>query len=158
MALYTPEPGIWICLAIKFAAAIQSEGFSSNSSSVISAGFMADGVLSMILSNFYEMWHLHMGLISESLQVSGVVDARFLLKTFFDKLISHCQPLHWGLLDIFNGITYFPLERSLYLKTHVSLLQSCTIFSYSNAFRVFLAVWSVPFQKLVAAFFSMKII
>ncbi|XP_051789628.1 LOW QUALITY PROTEIN: vacuolar fusion protein CCZ1 homolog [Erpetoichthys calabaricus] len=77
---------------------------------------MLDSVYGAVLQQCYNMYKLFNGRFSKAMDEGGVALLRERLEKFFYRYL---QALHLGscdLLDVFGGISFFPLDKMTYLK------------------------------------------
>jgi len=140
---YQPEKDFWLIMTVSIPSSPKTK--DGQQYTEYHEEDVQDNVMEAVLQQAYRMFRLFMGSFYHILETGSLQGLKQRLEHFFSRYLVTLSLGQSDLLDIFNGITFLPLDRNTYLRIQcfVNALEanfSCirhTVFMYNDSL-----VWS----------------
>lgn len=111
---YEPEESFWMVMVVKNPVVEKQK--DGKTVLEFQEDELLDKVYSSVLQQCYKMYKLFNGTFCKAMEAGGVALLKDRLEKFFHRYLQTLHLQSCDLLDVFSGISFFPLDKMTYLK------------------------------------------
>lgn len=121
---YNPESNIWMIMTVNIPEKVSTKDVNSTMKKVseYASDEVQDPILMVILEQAYSMFVLFNGLFMHILNKYGLPVLKQRLQYFYSRYLLTLDFAALNVLDVYQGISYLPLDKSCFLKVCPSFL------------------------------------